>query len=34
MLFEISSASLLWNLLAGESTIRASEGTIKASQDF
>ena len=34
MLLGISSASLLWNLLAGESIITVSEGTIKASQDF
>ena len=33
-LFGTLGASLLGNLLTGESTIRAAEGTIRASQDF
>ena len=34
MLFGTLGASLLGNLLAGKSTIRAGEGTIRAGQDF
>ena len=33
-LFGTLGASLLGNLLTGESTIRAAEGTIRASQHF
>ena len=33
-LFGTLGASLLGNLLTGESTIRTAEGTIRASQDF
>ena len=34
MLLGTLDASLLGNLLTGKSTIRASEGTIRAGQDF
>ena len=34
MLLGILGASLLGNLLTGQSTIRADEGTIRAGQDF
>ena len=34
MLLGTLGASLLRNLLIGKSTIRASEGTIRAAQDF
>ena len=34
MLLGTLSASLLDNLLAGKSTIRAGEGTIRASENF
>ena len=34
MLLSTRGASLLGNILAGKSTIKAGEGTVRASQDF